>query len=198
MRKLGFCIKKENETIENFVSLSLALFFYHRLPSSSALFLCIILCSIHLFECNTIIPNYKKVCPFSGTRSQFSISLLLSLSLRPPHCVAILLSTLLAFFSCKCVLQVGAEGWRGRGMRSVRNCSLASMRFTYRSLSLSLCRWLGERFKWVTKKVLQKKKNKNLCLPGRNYFFFFSIFQVFFYNLECAKQKLAGACLTSS
>lgn len=113
--------------------LSLALFFYHRLPLPLP-FLCIILCSIHLFECNTIIPNYKKVCPFSGTRSQFSISLLLSLSLRPSHCVAILLSTLLAFFSCKCVLQVGAEGWRG----SVKNCSLASMRFTYRSLSLSL------------------------------------------------------------
>lgn len=137
MRKLGFCIKKENETIENFVSLSRS-FLLSSPPHSSARLLFIILCSIHLFECNTIIPNYKKVCPFSGTRSQFSISLLLSL--RPSHCVAILLSTLLAFFSCKCVLQVGAEGWRGRGMRSVRNCSLASMRFTYRSLSLSLCR----------------------------------------------------------
>lgn len=95
---------------------SLSLFsFIIASPPSSAVFLCIILCSIHLFECNTIIPNYKKVCPFSGTRSQFSISLLLSLSLRPSHCVAILLSTLLAFFSCKCVLQVGGRGLKGEG-----------------------------------------------------------------------------------
>lgn len=117
--------------------LSLRSFLLSSPPPSSARLLCIILCSIHLFECNTIIPNYKKVCPFSGTRSQFSISLLLSLSLRPSHCVAILLSTLLAFFSCKCVLQVGGRGLKGEGDAQREELQL-SFNEIYLSFSLSL------------------------------------------------------------